>query len=118
MKVAIRPIASTDLEGIARLRTLAFIHRPSASHMGWQSSIWRWLGMHPLADEHLHRWVLATAEGEVVGHLAAVPQFYRIGGQRVVAHSPADYAVLSPYGFHAISLMRRFFRTVENCVAC
>jgi hypothetical protein len=65
----------------------------------------------------MHRWVLATEEGEVVGHLAAVPLFYRIGGERVVAHTPADYQVLPGHGFHALSLMRRFFRTVENCVS-
>jgi hypothetical protein len=34
----------------------------------------------------------------------------------VVAHTPAEYMVLPGYGFHAISLMRRFFRTCENCV--
>ena len=116
MKVAVRPFASTDLEGIARLRTLAY-PRPEAWDTDWQSSVWRWLGTHPLANE-IHRWVLATEEGEVVGHLAALPQFYRICGQRVVAHTPADYAVLSGYGFHALSLMRRFFRTAQNCVAC
>ena len=65
----------------------------------------------------MHRWVLATEEGEVVGHLAAVPQYYRIGGERVVAHTPADYQVLPGHGFHALSLMRRFFRTAENCVS-
>jgi hypothetical protein len=37
------------------------------------------VGTHPLADE-MHRWVAATEEGEVVGHLAAMPQYYRIGG--------------------------------------
>src|SRR3712207_9549207 len=48
----------------------------------------------------------------------SVPQFYRIGGERVVAHTPADYQVLPGNGFHALSLMRRFFRTVDNCVSC
>ena len=66
----------------------------------------------------MQRWVVATEEGEVVGHLAAQPQFYRISHQRVVAHTPADYMVLPGYGFHAITLMRKFFRTCENCVAC
>jgi hypothetical protein len=65
----------------------------------------------------MHRWVLATEEGEVMGHLAAVPLFYRIAGERVVAHTPADYQVLPGHGFHALSLMRRFFRTAENCVS-
>jgi len=63
----------------------------------------------------MHRWVV-DAEGEIVGHLAALPQYYRINGQRVVAHTPAEYMVLPGYGFHAIILMRRFFRTCENCV--
>ena len=71
---------------------------------------------HPLADR-MHRWVV-DAEGEIVGHLAALPQYYRINGQRVVAHTPADYMILPGYGFHAITLMRKFFRTCENCVAC
>ena len=43
----------------------------------------------------MHRWILATEDGEVVGHLAAIPQYYRINGQRVVAHTPGDYQVLS-----------------------
>jgi hypothetical protein len=34
----------------------------------------------------------------------------------VVAHTPAEYMVLPGYGFHAITLMRKFFRTCENCV--
>jgi hypothetical protein len=63
----------------------------------------------------MHRWVV-DAEGEIVGHLAALPQYYRINGQRVVAHTPAEYMVLPGYGFHAITLMRKFFSTCENCV--
>jgi hypothetical protein len=66
----------------------------------------------------MHRWVVATEEGEVMGQLAALPQFYRVSHQRVVAHTPADYMVLPEYGFHAITLMRKFFRTCENCVVC
>jgi hypothetical protein len=117
MKVAVRPLENEDLgRGADRLRTHIYPDHPEAYEVGWHSAVWRWLGTHPLADE-MHRWVLLTEEGEVVGHLAAVPQFYRINGQRVVAHTPADYQVLEGYGFHALSLMRRFFRTVENCVS-
>ncbi len=117
-KAAVRPLDDADLErGVDKLRTLVYPDHPEAYEVDWHSSIWRWLGTHPLADE-MHRWVLATEEGEVVGHLAAVPQFYQIGGQRIVAHTPADFQVLEGYGFHALSLMRRFFRTVENCVSC
>jgi hypothetical protein len=47
----------------------------------------------------MHRWVVATEEGEVVGHLATLPQFYQISHQRVVAHTPADYMVLPELAF-------------------
>lgn len=99
-----------------KLRTFVRPHDPKAYDTDWQSCLWRWLESHPLADR-MHRWVV-DAEGEIVGHLAALPQYYRINGQRVVAHTPADYMVLPEYGFHAITLMRKFFRTCENCVAC
>ncbi len=87
---------------------------PEAYDVGWQSSTWRWLDNHPLADR-MHRWVL-DAQGEIVGHLAALPQYYYINGQRIIAHTPAEYMVLPGYGFHAVTLMREFFRTCENCV--
>ena len=116
-KVAVRPLDNADLErGADKLRTLIYPDHPEAYEVDWHASVWRWLGAHPLADE-MHRWVLATGEEEVVGHLAAVPLYYRVGGERVVAHTPADYQVLPGNGFHALSLMRRFFRTAENCVS-
>ncbi|WP_047863797.1 GNAT family N-acetyltransferase [Rubrobacter aplysinae] len=66
----------------------------------------------------MYRWAAFTPEGEPVGHLAAMPQAYRINGRRVIAHTPGDYMVLPGYGFQALSLMRNFFRATENCVAC
>jgi hypothetical protein len=117
MKVVVRPLENTDLqEDLTKLRILARPDDPSAYDADWQSRVWRWLESHPLADR-MHRWVV-DAEGEIVGHLAALPQYYRINGQRVVAHTPADYMVLPKYGFHAITLMRRFFRVCDNCVTC
>jgi hypothetical protein len=117
MKVVVRPLENTDLqEDLTKLRILARPDDPSAYDADWQSRVWRWLESHPLADR-MHRWVV-DADGEIVGHLAALPQYYRINGQRMVAHTPADYIVLPGYGFHAITLMRTFFRTCENCVAC
>jgi len=113
----VRPYTNADLEGVSRLRTRTFAGYPEAWYTDWQSSVWRWLKTHQLADE-IHRWVVATDDGEVVGHLAALPQYYRIGGERVIAHTPADYQILPEHGFHALSLMRRFFRTAENCVSC
>src|ERR671921_165053 len=115
MKVVVRQLESSDLQrDLMKLRILARPQDPNAYDTDWQSSVWRWLESHPLADR-MHRWVV-DAEGEIVGHLAALPQYYRIKGQRVVAHTPAEYMVLPGYGFHAISLMRKFFRTCENCV--
>ena len=116
-KIIVRPLDNAELErGTNKLRTLVYPDHPEAYEVDWHSSVWRWLETHPLADE-MHRWVLATDENEVVGHLAAVPLFYRVGGERVVAHTPADYQVLPGHGFHALSIMRRFFRTAENCVS-
>jgi ribosomal protein S18 acetylase RimI-like enzyme len=116
-KIAVRPLDNAELErGVDRLRTLIYPDHPEAYETDWHAAVWGWLGTHPLADE-MHRWVLASEANEVVGHLAAVPLYYRVGGERVVAHTPADYQVLPGHGFHALSLMRRFFRTAENCVS-
>ncbi|MDQ4063182.1 MAG: GNAT family N-acetyltransferase, partial [Actinomycetota bacterium] len=119
MKVAVRPFDhSAEIQrGIDRLRTLIFPHMSEAYDVEWHHGVWRWLESHPLAEDHMHRWVLVTEEDEVVGHLAATPQAYRINGRTVIAHTPADYQVLPKYGFQALSLMRRFFRTAENCIA-
>jgi len=117
MKVTVRPVESADLLGIDKLRMILYAHMPESREVEWHRSVWRWLESHPAADE-MHRWVLVTEEGEVVGHLAATPQYYRINRQRVLAHTPADYQVLPQYGFHALLLMRKFFRTIQNCVAC
>lgn len=106
----------TDLAGVNKLRTLIYPHYPEAHYTGWHESVWGWLGTHPAADQ-LHRWVVAAGD-EIVGHLAATPQYYRVNGKRVLAHTPADYQVMPQYGFQALSIMRKFFRTVENCVAC
>ncbi|MGI8859058.1 MAG: GNAT family N-acetyltransferase [Rubrobacteraceae bacterium] len=118
MKVAIRSLEENPelLPGVDKLRTLVYPDHPEAYDVGWHSSVWGWLEKHPLGDE-MRRWVAATEDGDVVGHLAAVPQYYRINGERVVAHTPADYQALPGYGFHAFALMRRFFRYADNCVS-
>jgi ribosomal protein S18 acetylase RimI-like enzyme len=118
MKASVRSLGeSPELgRGADKLRTLVYPEHPEAYEVDWHASVWRWLASHPLADE-MHRWVLATEGDWVVGHLAAVPQYYRINGRRIIAHTPADYQVLPGYGFHAVALMRRFFRTAENCVS-
>ena len=118
MKAVVRPFDSAELEeSVARLRILAYPNFPEVRDVEFYSSLYRWFERHPLAGE-VHRWVAVTEDEEVVGHLAATPQYYRIGGERIVAHTPADYMVHPHYGFHAILLMRRFFRETHNCVAC
>ncbi len=122
MKVVVRPLDDPSLEdGVARLRIRAYPQFPETRDVEFYSSVYRWFESHLLGDE-MHRWVAVADDGQngsrVVGHLAATPQYYRIGGERVVAYTPCDYMVDSRHGFQALSLMRAFFRATENCVAC
>jgi hypothetical protein len=118
MKAVVRPFDDPSLEdGVATLRIRAYPQFPETRDVEFYSSAYRWFKSHPLGNE-IYRWV-AVADGyQVVGHLAATPQYYRINGQRVIAHTPCDYMVDSRHGFQALSLMRTFFRDTENCVAC
>ena len=117
MKAAIRQIEGGEMhDGVEELRRQVFPDVPYTVDAEWHASVWRWLARHPSGGEMM-RWIAMDGD-RVVGHLAATPQNYRINGQRVVAHTPADYMVLHEYGFQALSLMRKFFRTTENCVAC
>ena len=84
---------ASDLVGVNKLRTLIYPHYPEAHYADWHESVWNWLGTHPAADE-LRRWVVAAGD-EIVGHLAATPQYYRVNGRRVLAHTPADYQVMA-----------------------
>jgi len=122
VKVVIRPLDDLSLEdGVAHLRIQAYPQFPETYDVEFYSFVYRWFESHPLGNE-MHRWVAVADdgqnEGRVVGHLAATPQYYRVGGQRVVAYTPCDFMVDSRHGFQAFSLMRTFFRTTENCVAC
>jgi hypothetical protein len=114
--MVIRPLETVDLDGVARLRTLIHSHHPESYDTEWHDSVWRWLKSHPLGNA-LYRWVAVNDDGQVVGHLAAMPQYYRINGQRITAHTPAEYQVLPKYGFQALTLMREFFRSTENCIS-
>jgi hypothetical protein len=118
-KVVIRPVDDPSLEeGIGKLRILAFPYFPEVRDLDFYSFVYhRWWERHPLAGE-LRRWVAVTGEGEVVGHLSGLPQYYRLNGRRVIAHTPADYMAHPKHGFQALALMRTFFRACENCVAC
>src|SRR5918992_274370 len=118
MKAVVEPVESPELEDkIAELRILSFPDFPEVREVDYYSALYRWYEDHPLSGK-LYRWVSVTEEGEVVGHLTAFPQYYRIDGRRVVAHTPGDYMVLPQHGFQAIMLMRSFFRQAENCVVC
>ena len=122
-KAAVKPLEEARSEykdpddGIGKLRIVAYPGHPGVFDVGFHKEVYRWFEKHELADQ-LHRWVAITGDGEVVGHLSALPQYYRINGERVVAHTPADFMVDPRYGIQAILLMRNFFRTCENMVAC
>ena len=122
MKVAVRSLDDPSLEdGVAQLRIRSYPQFPETRDVEFYSSVYRWFESHPLGNE-MYRWVAVADDdqngSQVVGHLAATPQYYRIGGERVVAYTPCDYMVHSQHGFQALSLMRTFFRATENCVAC
>jgi hypothetical protein len=122
MKVVVRSLDDPSLEdGVAQLRIRSYPQFPETRDVEFYSSVYRWFESHPLGNE-MYRWVAVADDdqngSEVVGHLAAMPQYYRIGGARVVAYTPCDYMVHSQHGFQALSLMRTFFRAIENCVAC
>jgi hypothetical protein len=122
MKAVVRSLDDPSLEdGVAQLRIRSYPQFPETRDVEFYSSVYRWFESHPLGNE-MYRWVAVADDdqngSQVVGHLAATPQYYRIGGERVVAYTPCDYMVHSQHGFQALSLMRTFFRTIENCVAC
>lgn len=122
-KATVKPLKQARFEHedtddrIGQLRIVAYPGHPGVFDVGFHQAVYRWFRTHELADQ-LYRWVAITEEGEVVGHLSALPQFYRINGERVIAHTPADFMVDPRYGIQAILLMRNFFRTCENMVAC
>lgn len=118
-KVVIRSVDDPALEEkVSRLRVDSFPYFPETRDFGFYDFVYhRWWGSSRLAHE-VRRWAAVTDKGEVVGHLSALPQYYRINNRRIVAHTTADYMVHPRYGFYALSLMRRFFRECENCVAC
>jgi hypothetical protein len=115
-RVTLRPYEDGDLEGTLLLRPRLYPGWREASDAEWHRSVFEWLARSP-AEAPMHRWVLDDG-GEIVGHLAAVPLPYRIGGERIVAHTPTDYMALPGYGFHAVALMRTFFATCPSYVAC
>ena len=115
-KAKVRLLEGSDVSGVDALRASAFPYLPEAREYGFYDSVYDWLGTHPLAEQ-ARRWVAATEDGEIVGHLAATPLYYRVNGRRVVAHTPGDYMGHPGYGFHALMLMRKFFSYSENCVS-
>ena len=116
MKVTLRRLEESELEdSMMDLRMAANAHYlPIFGYPEHFSHVYRWFRTHPLGDE-VRRWAVFDGD-QAVGHVAAVPQYYRLGGQRVVAFSPANYMVHPQYGFQAFLLMRAYFRSCENLV--
>jgi hypothetical protein len=101
----------------SQLRILAYPDHEDVRDTGFFDKMYDWYQRHPLAD-HMQRWISETEDGEVVGHLAAMPLYYRVDGERIIAHTPGDYMVHPHHSFQALALMRRFFKSVDNCFAC
>jgi hypothetical protein len=115
-RVVIRPYEERDLDATLDLRLRLYPRwSEAAAEPEWHVRLYGWLARNPAGP--LQRWVIDD-DGAVVGHLAAVPIRYRIGGKPVVAHTPTDYQALPGYGFHAVRLMRQFFAACENYLAC
>ena len=119
MSLSIRPLDKPELHrGYVQMTLTKYPeYGDNLDHLDTDSAVWTWLESYPLA-RGMQRFVLVTEAEEVVGHLAAVPQLYRIKGSQVAAHTPADFVVLDGYGFYALSLMRKFFRDYRDSVAC
>ncbi|CAN5907221.1 hypothetical protein BH23ACT11_BH23ACT11_00740 [soil metagenome] len=116
-KIQVRQIDDPALEkGVGQLRIDVHPHLPEVYDVDFYFNIYRWLEIHPAGDKMM-RWAVVD-DDKVVGHLAAMPQHYRINGQRVIAHTPGDYMTLPQYGFQALSLMRNYFRATDNYVSC
>ena len=118
MRATVRRLGDNEPEdNVSKLRIKTFPDFEEVHDLGYYAALYRWHYSHPASDR-MYRWVAVSEEGEVVGHLSALPQFYRVGGERTIAHTPGDYMVLPGYSFQAFSLMRAFFKATENCVAC
>ncbi len=118
MKGVIRELEPDEpQEKVHQLRVLAYPDHEDVRDFAFFDWMYQWYQRHPLAGQ-MHRWISETADGEVVGHLAAMPLYYRINGERLVAHTPGDYMVHPEHGFQALALMRRFFKSVDNAFAC
>lgn len=118
MKAGIRQLEPDEpQEKVHQLRVLAYPDHEDVRDFDFFDRMYGWYQRHPLAGR-MHRWISETADGEVVGHLAAMPLYYRVNGERVIAHTPGDYMVHPEHSFQALSLMRRFFKSVDNTFAC
>jgi hypothetical protein len=118
-KATVRPLGENESQdGVSKLRIAVHPGISEVLDTEFYTNFYRWYReKHPLGDQ-LYRWVAETPEGEVVGHLAGFPQYYRINGQRIIAYTSGDYEALPGYGFQAVMMMRAFFSAVENSVAC
>lgn len=119
MKAKVRQMGEGEpQDGVSKLRIAVHGRSfPEVYDTDFYDDFYRWYrDEHPLGEQ-LYRWVAVTDEGEIVGHLSGFPQYYRINGRRIIAHTPGEYMVLPGYGFQALSLMRAYFRAVENTVA-
>lgn len=116
----VRPFQEADREQVYDLYKEVFGEYGKRFGEDWPRAFrsrWQWAQQENLYPQDSPRWVLTSGEG-VVGFLATIPVPYWINGTSVIAHTPCDYMVHPDHRFHGIKLMRKFFRSCDNCVTC
>jgi hypothetical protein len=71
---------------------------------GWRTTLWR-IG-------YTARYLMFKGRSWGIYFAAAILLSSMVSG--FSRSNPAEYRILPEYGFHAIALMRKFFRTCEN----
>ena len=111
--VELRELADGDFQEVLALYRTVF----GSAYAARFAHRWTWAHKENVIPNRSLKWVLVSDQ-RVVGFLAAIPQWYSLGRDRVIAHTPCDFMVHPDYRFHGIQLMTEFFNSCPNCVTC
>lgn len=110
-KVRMVPLEERHWEGVFELYSNVFGEQAEIIYRKRR----QWTVNDNLAPDKTVGWVL-EADDAIVGYLVSIPLRYRIGGEDILAHTPADYMVHPDFRFHGIKLMKEFFKECPNCI--
>jgi hypothetical protein len=108
---AVRPLQQDDLAAVFALYERVF---GTVAARAFRSR-WQWAQKGNPAGE-ARRWVL-TSGGQVVGSVSALPVRYRLSGNDVVAHTPADFMVDPQHRFHGVRLLQTLFEACPSILS-